>query len=153
MRALSGELQRDLAADAAAAADDEHDLPAEFLLRRHALKLRLFERPVLDAERLRAGQRDVVVERLELRVLLGPPRLPVGLGVAALVFERVGARHDVNGVDEELGRDARLALVLREPEQPEAGDQDDRRIRAAQRRRCRFGERLCSTPRSPSGTG
>jgi hypothetical protein len=46
----------------------------------------------------------------------------------------------VNGVDEEFRRDARLALVLAEAEQPEAGDDDDRRIAVAQRRRSRLGE-------------
>ena len=43
------------------------------------------------------------------------PRLAFG------VFERVGAGHHVDRVDEELGGDARFALVLGEPEEPEPG--------------------------------
>ncbi len=62
VRAAAGELERDFAADAAAAADDHRDLPAELLLGRHPLQLGLLERPVLDAERFRPRQRDVVVE-------------------------------------------------------------------------------------------
>ena len=45
-------------------------------------------------------------------------------------------------VHEELGRDARFALVLAEPEQPEARDHDDRWVRVAKRGRGRFGVRL-----------
>jgi hypothetical protein len=70
-----GEQERDLPADAAAAADDERDLPAELALGRHALQLRLFERPVFDAERFASRQRDVVVEALERLRLLRVARL------------------------------------------------------------------------------
>jgi hypothetical protein len=69
------DLQRDLAPDAAAAADDHDDLAAELLLGRHALELRLLERPVLDAERLGARQRHVIVEALEVLRLLRPAYL------------------------------------------------------------------------------
>ena len=62
--------------------------------------------------------------------------------VAARRAERVRARHHVNRVDEELRRDARLALVLAEAEQPEPGDHDDRRVRIAERRRVRERVRL-----------
>ena len=55
MRAAFGRQQRDFAADAAAAADDEAILAAELLLRRLAANLRLFQRPVFDAEGLDAG--------------------------------------------------------------------------------------------------
>ena len=71
VRAFPREQQRHLAADAAAAADDQHDLAAELGLGGHPLQLRLFERPVLDAERFRSRQRDVVVELFELAACSG----------------------------------------------------------------------------------
>ena len=68
-----------------------------------------------------------------------PASAPFGrFGVA----ERVRARHHVNRVDEELRRDARLALVLAEAEQPEPGDDDDRGVRITQRRRIEERMRL-----------
>ena len=75
VRAALRQLQRDLPADAARAADDQRDLAAELLLGRHPLQLGFLERPVLDAERLEPRQRHVVVEAPELRRLLGTPRL------------------------------------------------------------------------------
>ena len=75
MRAFAREQKRHLASYAAAAADDHHDLAAELRLGGHALQLRFFERPVLDAERFGARQRDVVVELLELSGLLGAASL------------------------------------------------------------------------------
>ena len=51
--------------------------------------------------------------------------------------ERVRARHDVNRVDEELRGDPRFPLVLAEAEEAEPGNDDDRGIRIAQRRRIR----------------
>ena len=53
--------ERDLAADAAASADDESDLAAELLFGRLAADLGLFESPVLDAEGFAGRERDVVV--------------------------------------------------------------------------------------------
>ena len=47
-------------------ANDEKDLPAELGFRRHALQLRLFQRPVFDAEGLRPRKGDIVVELAEL---------------------------------------------------------------------------------------
>ncbi len=58
--AAPGNLQRDLASDTAAAADDHGDSATQLPLRRHALELRLFERPVLDPESLQPRQRDIV---------------------------------------------------------------------------------------------
>ena len=63
-----------------------------------------------------------------------------GLGVG--ILERVRARHHVDGVDEELRGDARFALVLAEPEQPDAGDHHHRGVRITQRRRVLLGVRL-----------
>ena len=132
--AALGDLQRDFTPDAAASADHDDDLAAEFLLGRHPLQLGLLERPVLDAEGLGPRQRDVVVERLEVARLLGPTHLRQLTLDRAFVLERVRARHHVNRVDEELGRDARFALVLAEPEQSEAGHDDHRGIRVAELR-------------------
>ena len=142
MGAAFREQQRDLAADAARAADHDDDLAAEFPFGRHPLQLGFFERPVFDAEGLRPRQRDVVPEVLELPRLLGAARLRHRSGLAVGVLERVRTRHHVDGVDEELRGDPRFALVLAEPEQPEAGDDHDRRIGVAQRRRVRLGVRL-----------
>ena len=133
VRPAPGEEERDLPADAAAAADDERDLPAELALGRHPLQLRLLERPVFDAERFASRQRDVVVEALERRRLLRPPRLRQRLKRGIALFERRGAGHHVNGVDEELRRDPRFTLVLAEAEHAERRDHDDRRVRVAQR--------------------
>ena len=130
--AALGDLNCHFAADAAAAADDNHDLAAELLFRRHALQLGFLERPVLDPERLRPRQGDVVVEALEVLRLLGTTDLRQCPSRTALIVQRIRAGHHVDGVDEELGRDPRLALVLAEPEQPEARDDDDRRVRVAQ---------------------
>ena len=76
MRAFAREEKRHFAADAAAAADhDHHDLAAELGFGGHPLQLRFLERPVFDAERFRARQRDVVVELFELSGLLRSSRL------------------------------------------------------------------------------
>ena len=154
MRAASGKQERDLPADAATTANDQRDLPAELALRRHALQLRLLERPVLDAERLGSWQRDVIVKALEF--LLRPPRLrqrersvcrnrggtiaPVALrtlgsnriepGLA--LFERRRAGHHMDGVDEELRGDPRFTFVSAEAEHTERRNHDDRRVRIPQ---------------------
>ena len=52
MCATLSQLQNDVAADPAAAADDHRDLAAEFALRRHSLELGFLERPILDSESL-----------------------------------------------------------------------------------------------------
>ncbi len=65
MRSARGGKQRHLAADAAAAAYHQHDLPAQLLLRRLAANLCVFQQPVLDAERFRWRHRDVVAEDLK----------------------------------------------------------------------------------------
>ena len=145
------EQQRHLAADAARAADHDGDAPAEFPFGRHPLELGFFECPVFDAEGLRPRQRDVVPVVLELRRLIGMARLRRRAGLGVGILERVRTRHDVDGVDEELRGDARFALVLAEPEQPDAGDHHDRRVRIAQRRRVLLGVRLVVRLRSPRG--
>ncbi len=101
---------------------------------------------VLDAERLRARQRDVVLEAGELSRLLGAARLGQGSAVGgarrAVKPERVCPRHHVNGVDEELRGDARFALVLAEAEQAQTRNDHHRRVRIAQLRRIRQRVRL-----------
>ena len=52
-----------------------------------------------------------------------------------MVFERSGAGHHVDGVEEELGRNARFFLIPAEAEEADARDDDDRRVRVAQLRR------------------
>ena len=122
VRAALRQQQRDLPADAAATADDERDLAAELALRRHPLELRLFERPVLDAERLGSRQRDVIVKARELASPApAASRLRHDVGRAAVAFERLRAGHHVNRVDEELRRDPRFTFVLPKPNTPSAG--------------------------------
>ena len=84
------------------------------------LQLGFFERP-FDLERLGPRQCDVVLEALELGRLRRVLRLGAGRHIGARGAERIGARHHVNRVDEELGRDARFALVLAETEESEPG--------------------------------
>ena len=85
-RALGGEAGRDGLADAGCRARDERDAALVGLGLRHPLQLRLFERPVLDAELL--GIRDRRVGR-----------------------ERLGAAHHVDRVEVELAGDAGGLLV------------------------------------------
>ena len=79
-------------------------------------------------------QRDIVVERLEVACLFRPPYLRELTTRPVTVLERVGARHHMDRVYEELGGDARFALVLAEPKQSQAGNHDHRRVRIAQLR-------------------
>src|SRR5262245_22057460 len=51
------------------------------------------------------------------------------------IVEGVRPGHDMDRVDEELGSDARFALVLAEAEQAESGNHDDGRVRIAERGR------------------
>ena len=78
--ALARQQQGDFAADSAGAADDQRDLAAELCLGGHALQLGFFERPILDAERLRSGKRHIVMELGELLRLLGVPGLRQRMG-------------------------------------------------------------------------
>ena len=64
--AAPGNLQRNLASDTAAAADDHGDSTTQLPLRWHALELRLFECPVSIRKASQPRQRDIVLERLEL---------------------------------------------------------------------------------------
>ena len=112
VRAFLDEAMRGFLADAAAGADDDDDLPREFLFRRHALQLRLLEQPVFDVEGLLLRQRDVFVDRL-------------------------GAAHHFDGAVVKLRGDARLGFVLAPRDHAEAGDEHDRRIRVAHRGRVR----------------
>jgi hypothetical protein len=124
MAAARRDLKRHLASDPAPASHHDGDLAAELLFGRHALKLGFLERPVLDPERLGPRQCDVIVKALEIPRLLGTPDLRQHSTGARLFLERVGARHHVDGVDEELRRDTRFALVFAESEQPEARHDD-----------------------------
>ena len=87
VRAFLDQTVRGFLADAAARADDDVDLPGEFLLGGHALELGFLQQPVFDVERLLLRQRDVLVD---------------GLGPA----------HDLDRAVVELGGHARFALVL-----------------------------------------
>ena len=113
--AFARQQQSHLPANAAASADHKHNLAAELRLGRHALKLRLLERPVLDTERLRARKSDVIVKALELGRLLGAARLRQRVLYLA-VFQRDGARHHVDRIDKELRCNTSFFLVLSEPE-------------------------------------
>ena len=128
MRAAACEVDGDLASDAAAAADDDSHGAAELALGRLPPQLGFLEGPILDAERFRSRQRHVVVN---------PARIGRGF-----FLQRRGARHHMNRVEEELRRDARLALVLAEAEHAEPGNDDHGGIRVAQRRRIRLRKRL-----------
>ena len=89
-------------ADAAGAAGDQRDPAGQALRLRHALQLRLLEQPVLDVEGLLLGQ-------------------------AAVLGDRRGAAHHVDGVDVELAGDPRRRLVLGEGDHADAGHQVDHR--------------------------
>ena len=126
VRAFLDQTMRGFLADAAAGTDDDDDLPREFLLRGHALQLRLFEQPVLDVESFLLRQRDVFIDRFR-------------------------AAHHFDGAVVELGRHARFRLVLAPRDHAEARDQDDRRVRVAHRRRVRVFAASRNRPRSPCG--
>ena len=107
VRAAGGELQRRLAADTAAAADNQRHGAAQFALGRLPPQFRFFKRPVLDAKRLRSRQRNVVMKGARH----GRPG----------ILQRRRTCHDVKSVDEELGRDSRLALVFAKSKHAEPG--------------------------------
>ena len=139
MGSARGGQQGDFAADAAASADDQGDAAAEFLLGRLAAQFGLFQRPVLDAEGLKGGQRDVVGEDLEA----GGVHAFADLRKRAFDFalaKQAGAFHHVNGVGVELAGDAGLGLVLAEAEHAQAGDEHDGGAGVAQCGRVGRGE-------------
>ena len=119
MSALSCEQQRDFTTDSACSSNDESDLAAEFCFRGHALELGFFERPIFDAEGFRTGKGNIVVELRELLRLLSVARLRQGMRSLA-IFQSIGARHHVDGIDEKLSRDARLFFILAETKQTRA---------------------------------
>ena len=140
--AAPGQLHHHVAADAARAAHHQGHLAAELALRRHPLQLGLLERPILDAKRLQPRQRHVIAVAGEVLGLLRHLGLGHRPDVGRGALERVGAGHHVDGVDEELGGDSRLALVLGEAEQAEPRHHHDRRVGVAQLRRLRVGVRV-----------
>ena len=77
MRAFASEQEGHLAANAAAASDDQNDFAAEFRFGRHALQFGLFERPVFDAECFRTRQGNVVMEARERLRLVGTSGLRI----------------------------------------------------------------------------
>ena len=136
VRSALGREQSSCAADAAGSADDERDLPAEFLLRGLAANLRVFQHPVLDAKRFRGGQRDIVGVDLESFAGSG------GSGLRHIpddrcTGERACALHHVNGVGVELADDARLRLALAKGKHADAGNQHHGWIGIAHGRRRR----------------
>ena len=127
VRAILHQAMRGFLADAGTGADDDGDLPRQFLLRGHALELRLLQKPVLDIESFLLRQRDVFVDRLR----------------AAHHFHRAVVK---------LRRNADLTFVLSPSDHAQAGDQDHRRIRIPHRRRIRMLAASRNTPRSPCDT-
>ncbi len=97
---------------------------AELFLSGLAADLRLFERPVLDAEGFAGRKRDVVVVHSEEvgRDAGGGLRNSIaGLAVA----KSARALHDADGIRVELAGDTGLSLILAEREHADAGDQND----------------------------
>ena len=41
------------------------------------------------------------------------------------IFQRIGSRHDMDGIDKKLSRDAGFLLVLAEAEEAEPGNYND----------------------------
>src|SRR6185437_16405992 len=114
--------QCNLAADAAASADDESNLAGELFLRWLAANLGLFERPVLNAEGFARRERDVVVVNGEVagrNTFGGLRHFRASLAIA----QRTSALHDPNSIGVELARNAGLGLVLAEGEHADAGEQ------------------------------
>ena len=119
---------RDREADSRRCAGDEGDPAGQRRRGRAQAELALLELPVLDAELL--GVRDRLVRR-----------------------ERLGAAHDVDRVDVELARHARCLRVGAEAPHADSGDEHDRRIRAAHRRRSPASRSRRSSSGSRPGTG
>ncbi len=76
-------------------------------------------------------KRHIVMELRELLRLLGVTGLRQWMRNFS-IFQGVRAGHNVNGIDEELGRDPRFFLILAEAEQAQARNDDDGRIGIAQ---------------------
>ena len=112
VRAILDESMRCLLADAAAGADDDDNLPGEFLFRWHALQLRFLEEPILDVERLLLRQCDVFVDCLS-------------------------AAHHFHGTVVELRCHTRLGFVLAPGDHAETRNENDRRVWVAHRGRVR----------------
>ena len=106
---LGGEAPRDGSPDAGTAASDQRDPAGQLLLRRHQRELVELERPVLDAEGVRRGKRDVVAEGSRV------------------------AKH-VDRVVVDVTDDAGSAPVFPRREHPEPRDQHDARERVEQLR-------------------
>ena len=104
--ALGGQPVGNGTTDSRASAGHQRDAGSQGLGLGHARQLRLFQRPVLDAEFLRLGDRRVGGDGLR-------------------------AAHHVDGVGVELAGHARGLLVGAEAEHAHAGDQHDGRIGAA----------------------
>ena len=95
-----------LTPDAAACADDGDNLAGHLLLGGHALEFGLFEKPVLDVERLLLWQGDILIH---------------GFRTA----------HHLDGAVVELRGDAALALVLAPCNHAQSGNEDDGWVRIA----------------------
>ena len=104
MRPFPGNSMRGRFADAAACADDHDHVTREFFFRRHALELGFLQQPVLDIERFLARQ-------------------------SLILADGFRAAHDFDGERIELGSDPALAFIFTPGNQPQSGNQDDRRIR------------------------
>ena len=139
MRAFFRQQRSDLFPHAARATHNQGDLSAELSFGRHALKFCFLERPVFNAERLRARKRNVIVELRELFRLFRCPCLWYVVAGAA-IFECIRASHHVNGINKEFGGDARFLLVLAEPKKAKSGNEHDRRIGVSQVRRIARGK-------------
>ena len=135
MRSLTRKKKRHLTPDAARAANNQSDLPAELSFRGHALQLGLFERPILDSECFRARQRHIIVEVRKLLRLLCAARLWQGVQKLSPSSRAVGACHHVNRVDEKLRRDPCFLLILTKAKQSKSRNDNHRWIRITQLRR------------------
>ena len=115
---------------------------AELALGRHPLQLGFLQRPVLDAERLGARQRDVIVKARELGCLFRAPRLRQrvrrrGGSSSAVAPAITWIALTKNSVVIRASR-----LSLREPEDADPGNDDHRWIRVPKRRRVRVANDL-----------
>ena len=110
--ALAHEARGDRLPDAAGAARHQRDPPGERFRLRQALKLRLFEQPIFDIERLLLRKPDIAADAR-------------------------GPAHDVDRVDVEFRGDAGGRLVLGEGQHADAGREIDDGVGIAHRRRIR----------------
>ncbi len=68
MRAFFDEAMRRFFSNSRTRANDDDDLPRQFLLGGHPFQLRFFEQPVFDVKRFLLRQRDKLVNRLRARM-------------------------------------------------------------------------------------